>query len=607
MSPLLATISGMTSRGRSAGCLSFLCLGVLLLSPVRLAAGGFSPGFPQRADEEALETKIRKACTQCHEWTPPEILPKKEWPGLIQRKFNLANITLLQSHNKPIWDIDALQVASYFRSKAPAHLDTPRWTEEQGGTELRFSRRLLPGRKVRGLQPGAANVRLLELFPDLEGPELVVSDMISGWVSWTDPDDGRMDLQPIAKLNNPCHAEAVDLDRDGRTDLLIADLGWPKPTDQRTGSVAWLRRTGKRQFEVHRLVTGMGRVADVQAADFDGDQDLDVIAAEFGWRTVGGIHYLENGSDPDKASNLGAGDFRSLELDDRAGAIHVPIVDLDRDGRPDFLALLSQEHEAVVAFLNRGPSVFEKKTLFTAPHPHWGSSGLEVVDLDQDGDLDVLFTHGDTLDAAAEMTPYHGLSWLENSGDLSFVHHWVDIYYGALRADAGDLDGGWRSRLGGSFLFPQSDRRRSAGNTICRAWPGTSRPNQDPSNPAPWPIFRATTSPWSWVTSTGTAAPTSSWETSARPGKARSGSWSRSGGSGRSLRNTRIYQRLSYHDSDASHGMDPGVEPPAHSGIGVPIPGGPRHPIRNSRPRGRNGIHSIHRHRTQIGYPLPIQ
>ena len=444
----------MTSCGQSAGCFSVLCLSLLLLSPVRLAAGGFSSELPQPTDEEALETRIREACTQCHEWTPPEILPKKEWPSLIQRKFRLANITLLQSHNKPIWEIDALQVASYFRSKAPAQLDTPRWAAKRGGAELRFSRRLLPGKTVRGLQPGAANVRLLELFSDLEGPELVVSDMISGWVSWTDPDDGRMDLHPIAKLTNPCHAEAVDLDRDGRTDLLIADLGWPKPTDQRTGSVAWLRRTGKREFEVHRLLTGLGRVADVQAADFDGDRDLDVIVAEFGWRTMGGIHYLENGSDPEKPSNLAAGDFRSLELDDRAGAIHIPVVDLDRDGRPDFLALLSQEHEAVVAFLNRGPGAFEKKTLFTAPHPHWGSSGLELVDLDQDGDLDVLFTHGDTLDAGAEMRPYHGLSWLENKGDLSFVHHWVDSYYGALRAEAGDLDGDGDLDLVAVSYFP---------------------------------------------------------------------------------------------------------------------------------------------------------
>ena len=130
-----------------------------------------------------------------------------------------------------------------------------------------------------------------------------------------------------------------------------------------------------------------------------------------------------------------------MTLDDRPGGIHVPIVDLNGDSKPDFLALISQHHETVVAFLNRGDGQFEKKEVFTAPHPHWGTSGIEPADMDGDGDLDVLLTAGDTMDDQIQFKPYQGVSWLENQGSYPFVYHSIGRYYGAMRAEAGDLDG----------------------------------------------------------------------------------------------------------------------------------------------------------------------
>ena len=46
--------------------------------------------------------------------------------------------------------------------------------------------------------------------------------------------------------------------------------------------------------------------------------------------------------------------FTTHTIDPRTGAIHIIPVDLNRDGRMDFVALLAQEHETVVAYLNRG-------------------------------------------------------------------------------------------------------------------------------------------------------------------------------------------------------------------------------------------------------------
>ena len=66
--------------------------------------------------------------------------------------------------------------------------------------------------------------------------------------------------------------------------------------------------------------------------------------------------------------------------------------------KPDVITLFAQEHETVVAFLNQGRMQFDPQVIYTAPHPGWGSSGIQVVDLDKDGDVDVLMTNGDTFD-----------------------------------------------------------------------------------------------------------------------------------------------------------------------------------------------------------------
>jgi len=218
--------------------------------------------------------------------------------------------------------------------------------------------------------------------------------------------------------------------------------------------VALLHRKGPRAFDVVRITPNLGRVADARAADFDKDGDLDVVVAEFGWRKLGSIIYLENVS-----QRPGDLQFKQKMLDPRHGGIHVPIVDLNGDGNLDFIALISQEFETVAAFLGKGNGEFEVEEIYAGPHPHWGSSGIEPLDIDGDGDLDVLMTNGDTLDDM-KLREYHGISWLENTGKFPFVRHEIDVYYGVHRAEMGDLDGdGDMDIVACSFLPDLPDAR----------------------------------------------------------------------------------------------------------------------------------------------------
>jgi hypothetical protein len=115
--------------------------------------------------------------------------------------------------------------------------------------------------------------------------------------------------------------------------------------------------------------------------------------------------------------------------------------DLDADGRTDIVALVAQQHEQVMAYMNEGPGkAFRAELLYAAPHPNWGSSGIQVVDLDRDGDADVLMTNGDMFDDRL-LKPYHGIQWLENTGKRPFTAHPLARLPGVHRAVAADLDG----------------------------------------------------------------------------------------------------------------------------------------------------------------------
>jgi hypothetical protein len=323
-------------------------------------------------------------------------------------------------------------VVRYYETRAPADLPVIRRSQAAGAPPVRFEKqgRPLPGEPL----PAVAHVNLAYLS-DRSRPDVLACDMRSGKVLALRPAEPAPAWRTLGQVSVPAHAEVVDLDSDGAADVLVACLGVFFPTDGRVGSIVWLRGVADGTFTPVTLLEGVGRVADVRAGDFNGDGKLDLVAAVFGWRKTGEVLYLEN-----RTEDWSRPVFEPHVVDDRHGAIHVPVCDLNADGRPDFVALISQEHEAVVAFLNEGGGRFRKEPVFTGPHPAFGSSGIELTDLDGDGDLDVLYTNGDALDDYT-LKPYHGVGWLENRGGFPFAYHRLADLHGAERAAAGDFDG----------------------------------------------------------------------------------------------------------------------------------------------------------------------
>ncbi len=415
-------------------------------------------------DNTALETRIRAFCGDCHALPRPESFPRDAWPAEVEKAYRKYEDSGRTDLDPPLLG----QTIEFYRSRAPEVLSYPEPKEaerpfrakfqpetfeldaEQTGpsaiaglcwTSLGSTNSASPSR-VAGKasdshrSSGESNTRTDSPDQQTEGrPVLVASDMFSGRVVALDLASPRRPVRLLVQMNHPCHVEPCDLDGDGATDLLIADLGSYDVRDHDLGRVVWLRQDKQMgRFAEHVLASGLGRVADARPIPLDTNGTFGIVVAEFGYFRTGSVLLLTNAAPPGKPMH-----FEPRVLDPRAGAIHVPVCDLDGDGLADFLALISNESECVEAFLQRGQGQFHRQTLWRGPDLSFGSSGIELVDLDGDGDLDVLYTNGDSFDNMY-VTPWHGLQWLENLGGVRFKYHRLTDMSGACVARAGDFD-----------------------------------------------------------------------------------------------------------------------------------------------------------------------
>lgn len=281
--------------------------------------------------------------------------------------------------------------------------------------------------------PQISNLQIVDL--DRDGlPDILVCDVIRGQVTWIrQSPKGTYTETPVGgAVPAPAHVEAIDFDRDGDLDLVVAGLGVLAPSNNRVGTVVILENNGRQQFTNRVVADRIARVADVQVGDLDGDGDLDLTVAGFGY-DAGDTSWLEN---------KGNWTFEQHVLLRLSGPINAVVADINRDGHPDILSLVSQEWEEVWAFLGNGRGHFSSQMVWGSSNPDFGSSWMSVLDFDRDDDLDVLLSNGDAFDyAPTNSRPWHGVQWLENKGMMQFEFHRLADLPGASSPQAADVDG----------------------------------------------------------------------------------------------------------------------------------------------------------------------
>jgi FG-GAP-like repeat len=394
---------------------------------------------------EESEGRVRATCGSCHVFPLPDLLPRNYWPVTVRGMYQIAErrgIEMFVSQDRALgWYIFQ---APERLPPAPGRTDAGpgpvAWTLEE------WRPADAPPPAERG--PAVTHVQMAPLFGG-DGLDLIVSDVSTNGIYALRPYAPELGAVEIGTVPNPGRVAVTDLDQDGALDVVVAALGELAPTNDLVGSVVWFRRTGPESFEDVVLVDGLGRVADVRATDLTGNGRDDLLVAVFGWVENGGLFWLENSGENEVRPS-----FVRHVLDPRAGFTDVRAVDLNQNGRLDIVALIAQEFQQVMVYWAEEDG-YRRETIYQAPNPDWGFTGLEVADFTGNGLPDLIVTNGDNLDLTVAK-PFHGVGLLENLGESRFEYRHLTSMYGAHKAVPVDLTGEGRLGLLVSAYLPPS-------------------------------------------------------------------------------------------------------------------------------------------------------
>ena len=320
-------------------------------------------------------------------------------------------------------------------------------------------------------------------FGDLDGDgdlDLVGGDSSQGETWWLrNLSEGSVWSTPATLgqfLNNVRQGFAIDIDRDGDLDAFSIN--------NNSGTYnQWFENDGDGNFPAigTQVNSASSATAQISWGDLDGDGDLDLIG---GVNSGGNVRWYRNNGNASSFTGCDIADFDTsnnsviadLDLDgdldvivqDNQAPAYSQIIqntgancgtwtsqvaiqtsiqnglgnlatgDIDGDGDPDFVT--ASDNDGLNWYTNPGATTMMAggwaNNLIDATPP--GDSGIEVVDLDMDGDMDVVTGGGGEV------------IWYENTGD--FANPWVSQSFSVGTGNGGytlpvDMNGDGRPDL----------------------------------------------------------------------------------------------------------------------------------------------------------------
>lgn len=201
------------------------------------------------------------------------------------------------------------------------------------------------------------------------------------------------------------------------------------------------------QGKMEAMIDSLKRPVDIQISDFNSDGVQDFVICEYGFER-GQLTWIDG---KNKSRHV---------LKAQAGARNVVIKDYTGDGKPDLLVLMAQSREGVSLFINKGQGIFVEKPLLQFDSV-FGSSYMEVADMNKDGHDDIIVSNGDNADYSRSKKAFHGVHVYLNDGRNNFKEGYFYPSYGASKTVARDFDQDGDLDLAMIAFFAENDKGRN--------------------------------------------------------------------------------------------------------------------------------------------------
>lgn len=406
-----------------SSCLVVLAGLCLAMTSCQSGNDSSTANLPAASEGERL---ARNYCGRCHLPVAPDALDKETWSKRVlpAMALKLGLEVWQKTHyyypsTATISQADWLKLVDYYETLAPVK----------------------PKKAVTPIKPVAdwSVFRLkkpAEVTSKLATTTLVAFDSVhhqlytshesdAGLYQW----DSSLTPTLIRTLPSPAVQASFSVDATGSPRAQLTCIGTLLAVDRPSGEILDISLKKTSASPATSLASQLPRPVQAVPGDFTNDGLTDWLVCGFGHER-GALYWLKQR--PDHT-------FEKAIIREVAGASQVISGDFNHDGWLDFMALFAHADEGIWLFTNDQKGGFSEKNLLRFP-PVYGSTSFQLIDINKDGRLDILYTCGDNSDYSRILKPFHGVYIFTNRGNDQYKQSYFYPINGCTKAIAADFD-----------------------------------------------------------------------------------------------------------------------------------------------------------------------